>query len=285
MNGKNAWRAARWVFGLAVLFALPRGVLPWIVFHPRAEIVATPADRRLPFEDVTLTASDGVKIRGWYVPAPTPNARAAPLFLLFFHGNAGNLSHRLDSIEIFHGLGLSVLIIDYRGYGESGGSVSIGGTALDAEAAWRWLTEERRIPPEKIIVFGRSLGGAIAMELPRRVRPGAVILESTFSSLPEMASFVLTGTGFLSPLARLLLGDVWNSAEGARNLTAPALFIHSPDDEVVPYELGKRLYDAAAGRKTFVEIRGGHNEGFLESTAYIPALEAFLYKNKITYKD
>jgi fermentation-respiration switch protein FrsA (DUF1100 family) len=94
-----------------------------------------------------------------------------------------------------------------------------------------------------------------------------------------MASFVLTGTGLLTPLARLLLGDVWNSAEAARHLTAPALFIHSPDDEVVPYELGKRLYEAAAGKKaekTFAEIRGGHNEGFLESAAYIPALEAFL---------
>jgi fermentation-respiration switch protein FrsA (DUF1100 family) len=145
---------------------------------------------------------------------------------------------------------------------------------LDALAAWEWLTKERGVPADEIVVFGRSVGGAIAMELTRRVEPRALILESTFSSLPDMVR-----VPFLVPLARFVVGDVWNSAEAAAKLSVPVLYIHSPDDGVVPYELGKRLYDAIAGEKTFVEIRGGHNEGFLESIeTYRPALDAFFAK-------
>ena len=244
-------------------------MLPWVVFKPTARLAVTPAAAKLPFEDVALTTTDGVRLHGWYVPAP--DARAT---LLFFHGNAGNISHRISSIEIFHDLGLSVFIFDYRGYGQSEGKLSIGGTALDARAAWLWLTEEKKVSPEKIVVFGRSLGGAIAMELTRSVTPGAVILESTFSSLPDMIRIQ-----FLAPLARLVIGDVWNSAEAASTLTSPALCIHSSDDWTVPYRLGKRLHDALASEKTFVEIHGDHNEGFLDSyDIYVTALDAFLTK-------
>jgi fermentation-respiration switch protein FrsA (DUF1100 family) len=123
-------------------------------------------------------------------------------------------------------------------------------------------------------VFGRSLGGAVALELARRVKPRALILESTFSSLSDMIQI-----DFLTPVARLVTGDAWNSAEAASALTAPALYIHSPDDRIVPYRLGRRLYDAAAGDKTFLEIRGDHNGGFLDSLdVYLPALDAFLTK-------
>jgi fermentation-respiration switch protein FrsA (DUF1100 family) len=236
---------------------------------PTAQFVATPAARSLPFEDVTLTTSDDVKLHGWYVPAKNPRGT-----LLFFHGNAGNISWRVDSIEVFRNLGLSVFIIDYRGYGQSEGRPSIPGTTLDALAAWRWLTEERGVSADEIFVFGRSLGGAIAMDLMRYVTPRALILESTFSSLPEMIRI-----DFLTPLARLLIGDVWNSAEVASTLTVPTLCIHSPDDWTVPYRLGKRLYDAVTSEKTFLEIRGSHNEGFWDSfDTYRPALDAFLTK-------
>jgi fermentation-respiration switch protein FrsA (DUF1100 family) len=256
---------------LALLLVGARIFLPWLVFRPTGEIVATPAALDLPFDDITLTASDGTRLNGWYIPAP--DARGA---LLFFHGNAGNISNRLDSIQIFHGLGLSVFIIDYRGYGRSEGALSIPGSALDALAAWRWLTEVKKVRGDKIVVFGRSLGGAIAMELMRQVKPKALILESTFSSLPEAAVKV----SFLAPLARLVLGDVWNSAEAASALTVPTLCIHSPDDWSVPYSLGRRLYDAVASEKAFVEIRGGHNEGFLDSIdIYRPALDGFLTKH------
>ena len=255
---------------LVLIVAGMRFMLPQIVFVPTAEIVTTPVVLSIPFDDVTIVTSDGVRLNGWHIPAP--GARGT---LLFFHGNAGNISHRIDSIKIFHDLKLSVFIIDYRGYGRSEGKPSIPGVTLDALAAWKWLTEEKKIPPENIVVFGRSLGGAIAMELTRHVEPRALILESTFSSLPEMIKIP-----FMAPVARLIVGDIWNSAEAAATLTAPTLCIHSPDDWIVPYRFGRRLYDAVAGEKTFVQIRGGHNEGFLESMdVYRPALDIFLTKH------
>lgn len=264
------YRPLRLLLYLVLLLVFVRFALARIVFHPAKGLTRTPQAAGLAFEDVRLTTEDGVNIHGWYVPAK--NARAS---LLFFHGNAGNISHRLESIEIFHSLGLSVFIIDYRGYGISEGSATIKGTAADALAAWRWLTGEKKTPPEKIVVFGRSLGGAVAMELMRHVTPRALILESTFSSLPDMVRIDL-----LSPVARLLIGDIWNSVEVARSLTVPALCIHSPGDEVVPFRLGRRLYDAIASDKTFVEIHGGHNDGFVDSIdTYHPALDAFLTKH------
>lgn len=254
---------------IAVALVIGRFFLSYLIFHPVKGLTLTPEAIGLAFEDVRLTTEDGISINGWFVPAE--NARAT---LLFFHGNAGNLSHRLESIEIFHSLGLSVFIIDYRGYGLSDGRATVPGTALDARAAWNWLTEDRKIPSEKIVVFGRSLGGAVAMELMRHVAPRALILESTFSSLPDMVRVDL-----LSPVARLLAGDIWNSVEAARTLAVPTLCIHSPEDEVVPYRLGRRLFDAVASEKTFVEIHGGHNDGFMDSIdAYRPALDAFLTK-------
>ncbi|MDR2522520.1 MAG: alpha/beta hydrolase [Synergistaceae bacterium] len=271
MSRKNYYRP----LGLFLILALLVGGIPftltWFVFRPSARLSHTPAALGLSFEDVTLTTSDNVRLHGWYVPANEKNSRAE---LLFFHGNAGNISNRLDSIEIFHNLGLSVFIFDYRGYGQSGGRPSVAGTALDARAAWQWLTEEKKIPPGKVVVFGRSLGGAIAMELMRSEVPGALILESTFSSLSEMVRIP-----FMVPLARHVTGDAWNSAEAARTLTVPALCIHSPDDRLVPYQLGRSLYNAVGSEKTFLEISGGHNEGFLDSIdTYVPALDAFLTK-------
>ena len=123
---------------------------------PGRELIASPDDIGLQYENVSLTSKDGETLHGWYIPAPDSSA-----VLLFFHGNAGNISHRLDSIRIFHDLGLDVLIIDYRGYGQSTGKASEQGTYLDALAAWNYLVTTRRVAAERIIVFGRSLGGAI----------------------------------------------------------------------------------------------------------------------------
>lgn len=252
---------------LVLLLLFVRYSVASFVFHPDKKIAYTPEDIGLEYEQVYFTTSDGIRLNGWYVPAPESRGT-----LLFFHGNAGNISHRLESLEVFHGLGLSVFIFDYRGYGESEGKASVEGTALDALAAWKWLAEEKGTPPDKIVVFGRSLGGAVAMELMRHIRPKALILESTFSSLPDMAR-----VKFLTPLVRLLIGDIWNSEEAARTLTVPTLVIHSPEDEIVPFRLGTRLYEALAGEKAFVEIEGGHNEGFSQSMLiYRPALDAFL---------
>ncbi|MCL1941274.1 MAG: alpha/beta hydrolase, partial [Synergistaceae bacterium] len=227
----------------------------------------TPGRGGFDYENIFIKTPDGVNINGWYV-----NCEGSRGAVLFFHGNAGNISHRGDTIRIFNSLGMSVLIIDYRGYGESGGTPSIKGVDLDALAAWDWLTSEKNIPPEKILIFGRSLGGAVAVELMRVVKPKAAILESTFSALADMG-----GSDFLSPFVSLLVGGAWNSAATAAGIAIPTLCIHSPEDEIVPYRLGKRLYEALAGKKYFFDIRGDHNYGFLSSMPeYGAQLDRFL---------
>ena len=251
---------------LVVLMAAARFLLPSLAFHPTREITATPADAGLRYEDVALTADDGVRLHAWYVPAE--NARAT---LLFCHGNGGNLSWRVESLRIFHDLGLSSFVFDYRGYGRSEGSPSPEGIARDARAAWNWL-QDRGVASGDIVLFGRSLGGAVALELTRSVRPRVLILESTFAS-----PFGVLHLDFMAPLLRAAVGDIWNSREAAERLTVPTLCIHSPDDGIVPFREGRRLYEAVAGRKAFVEIHGSHNGGFLQSREiYVPALDRFL---------
>jgi len=156
-----------------------------LIYYPNAAgriLTATPQHIGLAFEDVELVTEDKVGLHGWFIPSE--NARAT---LLFFHGNAGNISHRLDSIAIFNRMRLNVFIFDYRGYGQSQGRVTETGTYRDAEAAWSYLIETRGIDASKIIVFGRSLGSSIAAWLARQHRPAALILESSFSSVPSMA--------------------------------------------------------------------------------------------------
>ena len=240
---------------------------PRLVFFPDREIVASPKHIGLDFEDVFFKTEDGVRLHGWFVPA-----EGAGDVLLFFHGNAGNLSHRLDSIRIFHDLGLSVFIIDYRGYGRSGGRIDEKGTYRDARGAFRYLTEERQIEPSNIIYFGRSLGAAVAIELAMEHKPKAVIAESCFTSLPDVGRRVYPWLP-----VRILARIHYDSVPRVAEITCPKLFIHSRDDEMLPIRLAERLYDAAVDPKAFLTIQGDHNSGFLASGAtYIDGLIDFL---------
>ena len=153
-----------------------------LVFFPDRRMAGTPADIGLGYEDVFITAADGVTLHGWFVPGEGRQT------VLFFHGNAGNISHRLDSIRIFHSLGLAVMAVDYRGYGRSEGRMSEQGSYRDAEAAYRYLIEDRCIDPESIVFFGRSMGSAVAIELATRFRPAALIAESCFTSLRDVGA-------------------------------------------------------------------------------------------------
>ena len=237
------------------------------IYFPTEAWAATPARIGLPYETVELTTSDGVKLSAWFIPAPE-----ARQVLLFFHGNGGNISHRLTSIEQFHQLGLPVFIIDYRGYGQSEGSPSETGTYLDAEAAWRYLVEERGFKPSQIIVFGQSLGGAVATWLAQQRRPAALIIESTFTSIPDMAARQYP---FLP--TRLLARIRYDTYGRLPKVTCPVLVIHSPEDEMIPYSHGERLFAVAQEPKMFLKLRGGHNEGFmLSSPAYEAGIQAFL---------
>jgi fermentation-respiration switch protein FrsA (DUF1100 family) len=228
---------------------------PNITFYPYLKLEQTPAQWGVAFEDVQLTTEDGIKLHGWFIPYPE-----ATKTLLFFHGNGGNISHRGGSLAIFHRLGLNTLIIDYRGYGRSEGEPDEQGLYWDAEAAWDYLTSKRGIAEEQIIIFGRSLGGAVATDLASRVKPAALILESTFTSASDMAAHLFP---LLSPV--ILLRYRFDSATKIERVTIPILMLHSPQDEIIPYRLGRALYELAPQPKHFIEMRGGHNGGFIAS--------------------
>lgn len=238
-----------------------------IVFIPSHPITATPADGQLAYEDVWLQTKDGVRLHGWYVPAP--QARGTVLFL---HGNAGNISHRVSTLVILHRLQFNTFILDYRGYGQSEGRPSEAGTYIDAETAWSYLVETRGVAPEDIIIFGRSLGSGVAAALAQTHPPRALILESTFTSIPDIGA---NQYPFLPvrPLAKIH----YNTLKRLPDIHSPVLVIHSPDDEIVPYRHGLRLYEAANAPKTFLTIAGNHNHGYLHSgSMYINGLDKFL---------
>jgi hypothetical protein len=246
-------------FGQASLLYLPD--------LPSRALVSTPADAGLAYETVRLRTADGINLHGWYIPVATPRGT-----LLFFHGNAGNISHRLDSLRIFHGLGLNVLIFDYRGYGQSEGNPDEAGTHLDARSAWRHLTLERGVATDRIVLFGRSLGAAVAARLATEVRPGGLILESAFTSVPDLAADLY----WWLP-ARRLAKLQYATREHLARVTCPVLVVHSPEDEIIPYRHGRALFAAARPPKDFLELRGDHNAGFLLSgTDYVAGLDAFL---------
>ena len=251
---------------LTLMIYLFQGRMVFLSNHPGRTLTASPNDIGLDYEDITLTTSDNERLHGWYIPAA--NSRGV---LLFFHGNAGNISHRLDSIKIFHELNLDTLIIDYRGYGRSTGKASEQGTYLDAQAAWDYLISNRRIPANRIIVFGRSLGGAIGAWLGIQHTPAAVIIESSFSSGVDMAHrlYPFLPTGLITRLK-------YPVADYAGRLICPVLVVHSRHDEIIPFAMGQAIYAAVKQNKKFLELRGDHNNGFLISQReYIAGLKDF----------
>jgi fermentation-respiration switch protein FrsA (DUF1100 family) len=241
-----------------------------MVYYPEIggrELAADPAAVGLSFEEVSLATSDGEVLHGWFVPAGAPKGA-----VLFCHGNAGNISHRLDSLLMFHRMGYSVLIFDYRGYGRSTGKPTEPGTYLDAEAAWRHLTRTRGMAPRSIVVFGESLGGAVGAWLAARHPPGALVLASTFTSVPDMGAAVYP---FLP--VRLLARLSYDARDSVSRVDAPVFVAHSPEDEIVPFAQGEALYAAARGPKQFLRLKGGHNDGFIfMREPWIKALEQFL---------
>lgn len=236
---------------------------------PGRELAATPDQHGLPWEEVALEAEDGVRLHGWYVPGPGGEAART---VLFFHGNAGNISHRLDSLELFHQLGVATLIIDYRGYGRSEGRPSEQGLYRDARAAWHHLVDERGSPPEAIIAFGRSLGAAVAAHLASERPVGGLVLESAFTSAPDLGAELYP----VFPV-RMLARFRYPTRALVDGVDAPVLVVHSPDDEIVPFRHGRAVYDAAPEPKTFLRIQGDHNTGFLHSREmYMNGLAAWL---------
>jgi hypothetical protein len=242
---------------------------PSIVFYPIKNIESTPDKWGLPYQAISLTTSDNVELSAWFVPKPDSDK-----VVLFFHGNAGNMSHRKESIALFHTLGMNVFIIDYRGYGESEGTPTEQGLYQDAMAAWDYLVNTKGIKQENIIIFGRSLGGTVATWLATQVDAAGLIAESTFSSAKDMAATIYP---WLSHA--LLLRYSFDTEAYISQVHSPVLLIHSPDDEIIPYRLGQKVFEAANQPKRFAAIRGGHNDGFLISRhQYISILQDFIHE-------
>jgi fermentation-respiration switch protein FrsA (DUF1100 family) len=239
-----------------------------IYFPTRAHDLA-PADLGLTAEEAPLTTEDGVRLHAWFLPA-----RDSRLTVLFASGNAGNISHRLDRVRLLQWhLGADVLLFDYRGYGRSQGSPDEAGTYADARAAWRHLTETRGIPAETLVLFGESLGSAVVLDLAISHPCRALVLESPFTSIRDMAAAVVP---FL-PVGPLLRTRYDNLAKIPR-LRVPLLVLHGEADEVVPFTQGRRLFAAAPEPKRFFPIPGaGHNDTYVTGgEAYWRTLAAFL---------
>ena len=238
-----------------------------LLFVATKDLYRTPEANGWDYLDV-LCEVDGERTTGWYIYAASP-ARGT---LLFSHGNAGNMADRLESISIFRDLGFDVLVYDYGGYGESTGRPSEQRCYNDIRAMWRYLLEERGIPEKRIILFGRSLGAGPACQLATEVEAAAVVLESAFVSVPEMASKLYP----LFPVSKLVKHRFDNGSNIGR-IRSPLLQIHSPDDTLIPFHHGQVLFEKAPEPKTFLQISGDHNEGFwMSGPLYTGGLESFL---------
>ncbi len=258
---KGGWMSA--LLPVVVIVFIAYSILGWtlyflqprFVYSPTREVSYDPGDLGLAFEKIAFKTEDGLKISSWFVPADN-----AQFTVLICHGNGGNISHRLDTINTLNELGLNCFIFDYRGYGSSQGKPTEEGTYLDAQAAFDWLGSVKGIPPEDTILFGRSLGGSVAAHLAQTAKPAGLVLESSFTSYVDL------GRKFYPYLPVSWFASFnYNTLEYIGKVSCPILVIHSRNDELIPFEFGLRLYNAANEPKEFIEIFGSHNDGFLFS--------------------
>ena len=252
-----------------LLFGLRLGLIErHFIYFPDRDLVGSPAEVGLPFDEVSFSASDGVQLHGWFVPGKSD------VTWLWFHGNAGNISHRLHNLRLLHQrLGVNILLFDYRGYGRSEGKPSEQGTYRDAEAALAYLRSRPDVDNGKIVYFGRSLGAGVAVELARRDPPHALILESPVPSIPRMARLSFP----YLPLGPLL-STRYDSLAKIGAIEAPLLLLHGDKDDIIPIKEGRRLFDAASEPKSFYTIQGaGHNDTYsVGGEEYLAALSDFL---------
>ncbi|MDP3182573.1 MAG: alpha/beta hydrolase [Desulfobaccales bacterium] len=240
-----------------------------IVFFPDPVLIGTPADYSLEYEEVFFTAADGVRLHGWWMPRP-----GAPVFL-WFHGNAGNISHRLDNIRLlWDKVGVQVFIFDYREYGRSEGRINREGTYKDAAAAYRYVSETRGIPGEDIVLFGRSLGTALATDLAVKMPCRGLILESAFTNSSDMARLYAPFMFDWRPKVP------YDNLGKIDRIKVPVLIIHGEHDEIIPVDMSRRLYAAALQPKGLYIIPGAHHNDtyFVGGGPYFERLKTFIHR-------
>ena len=269
----------KWIYLLCLVFVIvvsfylfyPR-VEDFFVFFPQKSFDFAPEGFSLSYRDIYFDTEDGKRLHGWFFPLP----QGGPV-ILFCHGNAGNISHRLDQISRLLGKNLQVFIFDYRGYGKSVGSPSEKGIYVDGMAAYDYLVTKEGLSPDNIVLYGHSLGAAVAVEVALRRKVKSLILESAFTSTREMAKTMLLFR-FLSPF----LPARYNTLEKLPRIRVPVLIVHGEADEIVPFSMAERLYGAARAPKFFLPLKGaGHNDTYIVGgEAYFQRFAAFARESR-----
>ena len=267
---RSGWLAVL-ILSLILALMIPtllRQMTNAFLFHPETGQTRRPSAVGLEFEELSLVADDGVRTQAWWIPA-APNTGAPATAVVTFHGNAGTMADRLEHTRGLHDLGVSVLTAEYRGYGDSGGSPSEEGLAADARAAFDELA--RRAPGERLVIHGRSLGGAVAIRLADERSAAGLVVESTFTKLRHMAG----RSGI--PLASHLVAYDFDSERRLRGIETPLLLVHGEADELIPVAMGRALADAAAGPVELLLVPGGsHNDTWVRAgAAYWHRLDAW----------
>jgi hypothetical protein len=237
------------------------------IFYPERQLSGFPSDAGMEYQDVRLQGPDGMAIHGWFIPG------RGKAVVLFFHGNGGNISHRIDKTQLLFYPEISSLMIDYHGYGRSDGVPSEKACYLDALTSWEYLVLERHFESNQIILFGESLGGAVAVDLAAKRDVGAIILESTFPNIGGVANRFLPGLS-------VFLKRNFDSLSKISRVHVPLLQLHGDQDDLVPYELGQTLFEAANEPKEFFTIKGAHHNDTYDigGEAYVQAIHQFIYR-------
>lgn len=257
--------------GFVLLVVYVRFLEAVSLFVPTRKIAVTPSEAGLAFEDIYFSTEDHIRLNGWLVKCAVKPAEAATI--LFFHGNAGNIGDRVEKVKNFYKLGVNIFIIDYRGYGKSQGRPTENGMYRDAVAAYDYLVSRPDIAKDRIVAYGASLGGVAAIDVASKRPLAALIADSTFTSAADM------GKTIAPFVPSFILTTKLDNAAKIIRITAPKLFIHSPDDTTVPFRLGQKLFALAGEPKEFLKIAGSHNEGYsLSQDVFLTGIKNFLDK-------
>ena len=245
----------------------------FFLFFPDKVLAMTPEDLHLDYEEVHFDTEDGIRLHGWLFPLEGESP-----IILFCHGNAGNISHRLDNVRLLLDQGLQVFIFDYRGYGKSTGTPSETGLYTDGLAAYDYLVGERGVPPGQIVLFGRSLGAVVAIDMALKKGVGSLIMESAFTSTRDMAKNM-----GLFRLISYFLPPHYNALEKISRVDVPMLIVHGERDKIVPFSMGQKLFEAAKMPKYFYPLnRAGHNDTYVEGgEEYFQTIAAFAKNGRI----
>lgn len=226
------------------------------LYYPSKQLEFKPSDIGLDYDEILFESGDGTKLYGWFVPTVDSN-----ISVIFVHGNGGNISHRLDKIRVFNELNVNIFIFDYRGYGKSGGVPSERGLYLDTKAAYDYIKQKEL--KGKVIIYGESLGGALAVDLASKDNIDGLILEGTFTSIADMAKIIYPW------MPAVFLKTKFDSISKISRVSAPKLHMHSEFDDIIPFRMAKQLFDAASEPKKFVLLEGMHNDAFFISAVKV----------------